>query len=160
MTLGCSGQVSRDAAFMDSLSNQGYPCCLSAVVENDVPWSSGAVLHRSKKRRKGRKWVVPLNSNWTGIPDTLETVVLEIPNYSAWKQLTTGALRFNTENSSLYQWLPWGIVRRYPLLNLLILRWHFELQVVQERRLMKVVKFLMQASCQWLNIWQKSSYRF
>ena len=73
-------------------------------MENDTLIIRQEQFFIGEREEKGRKWVVPLNSNWTGIPDTLETEVLEIPNYSALKAANSGALRFNTEKySSLYQ---------------------------------------------------------
>ena len=68
------GQASgRDvAAFMDSwLEQPGYQF-LTVKVENDVlkistkQWSL-SVNHEDKNRL----WVVPLNSNWKGLPDTI-----------------------------------------------------------------------------------------
>ena len=61
------------AAFMDSwLEQPGYPV-LTAIVENDTLKISQKQFFIGEKEEKGRLWVVPLNSNWTGIPDTLET---------------------------------------------------------------------------------------
>ena len=45
---------------------------------------------------------VPLNSNWKGLPDTLETESIEIPGYAALLAENEGALRFNTENTAHY----------------------------------------------------------
>ena len=89
-----------------------------------------------EKEEKGRKWVVPLNSNWSGIPDTLETEVLEIPNYSALKAANSGALRFNTENTAHYNSDYRGELLEDILADLANLDSTSKLQVVQERRLL------------------------
>ena len=132
------GQASgRDvAAFMDSwLEQPGYPV-VSASVENDTLIIRQEQFFIGEKEEKGRKWVVPLNSNWTGIPDTLETEVLEIPNYSALKQANTGALRFNTENTAHYISDYRGELLEDILADLASLDSTSKLQVVQERRLL------------------------
>ena len=52
---------------MDSwLEQPGYPV-VSASVENDTLIIRQKTVSSSEKEEKGRKWVVPLNSNWTGI---------------------------------------------------------------------------------------------
>ena len=77
-----------------------------------------------------------MNSNWTGIPDTLETEVLEIPNYSALKAANNGALRFNTENTAHYISDYRGELLEDILAELASLDSTSKLQVVQERRLL------------------------
>ena len=68
---------------MDSwLEQPGYPV-LTAVVENDTLKISQKQFFIGEHEDQGRQWVVPLNSNWSGIPDTLETETLEIPGYAA-----------------------------------------------------------------------------
>ena len=79
------GQASgRDvAAFMDSwLEQPGYPV-LTIKVENDVLKISQKQFFIGEHEDKNRLWVVPLNSNWKGLPDTLETESTEIPGYAA-----------------------------------------------------------------------------
>ena len=69
------GQASgRDvSAFMDSwLEQPGYPV-LTVKVENDVLKISQKQFFIGEHEDKNRLWVVPLNSNWKGLPDTLET---------------------------------------------------------------------------------------
>lgn len=132
------GQASgRDvAAFMDSwLEQPGYPV-VSASVENDTLIIRQEQFFIGEREEKGRKWVVPLNSNWTGIPDTLETEVLEIPNYSALKAANSGALRFNTENTAHYISDYRGELLEDILAELASLDSTSKLQVVQERRLL------------------------
>ena len=90
------------AAFMDSwLEQPGYPV-LSARVENDTLKLTQKQFFIGEHEDKKRTWVLPLNSNWNGLPDTLETETLEIPNYSALAAQNQGALRFNTENTAHY----------------------------------------------------------
>ena len=132
------GQASsRDvAAFMDSwLEQPGYPV-VSASVENDTLIIRQEQFFIGEREEKGSKWVVPVNSNWTGIPDTLETEVLEIPNYSALKAANSGALRFNTENTAHYISDYRGELLEDILADLASLDSTSKLQVVQERRLL------------------------
>ena len=64
------------AAFMDSwLEQPGYPV-LTVKVENDVLKISQEQFFIGEHEDKNRLWVVPLNSNWKGLPDTLETEAL------------------------------------------------------------------------------------
>ncbi len=98
------GQASgRDvAAFMDSwLEQPGYPV-LTVKVENDVLKISQKQFFIGENEDKNRLWVVPLNSNWKGLPDTLETESIEIPGYAALLAENEGALRLNTENTAHY----------------------------------------------------------
>lgn len=90
------------AGFMDSwLEQPGYPV-LTVSVENDTLKIHQEQFFIGENEDKGRIWQVPLNSNWTGLPDTLTTETLEIPNYSALAAQNEGALRFNTENTAHY----------------------------------------------------------
>ena len=124
------------AAFMDSwLEQPGYPV-LTAIVENDTLKISQKQFFIGEKEEKGRLWVVPLNSNWTGIPDTLETETLEIPNYTALAAQNEGALRFNTENTAHYITDYQGELLDNILATITDLDNTSKLQVVQERRLL------------------------
>lgn len=78
---------------MDSwLEQPGYPV-LTATVENDVlKISQNNSLSVNMKTRTVLLWVVPLNSNWKGLPDTLETESIEIPGYAALLAENKGAL--------------------------------------------------------------------
>ena len=105
-------------------------------MENDTLIICQEQFFIGEREEKGRKWVVPLNSNWTGIPDTLETEVLEIPNYSALKAANSGALRFNTENTAHYISDYCGELLEDILADLASLDSTSKLQVVQERRLL------------------------
>lgn len=132
------GQASgRDvAAFMDSwLEQPGYPV-LTVKVENDVLKISQKQFFIGEHEDKNRLWVVPLNSNWKGLPDTLETESIEIPGYAALLAENDGALRFNTENTAHYITDYQGDLLDAVLAELETLDNTSKLQIVQERRLL------------------------
>lgn len=132
------GQASgRDvAAFMDSwLEQPGYPV-LTVKVENDVLKISQKQFFIGEHEDKNRLWVVPLNSNWKGLPDTLETESIEIPGYAALLAENEGALRLNTENTAHYITDYQGDLLEAVLADLETLDNTSKLQIVQERRLL------------------------
>ncbi|WP_049530827.1 M1 family metallopeptidase [Streptococcus pseudopneumoniae] len=132
------GQASgRDvAAFMDSwLEQPGYPV-LTATVENDVLKISQKQFFIGEHEDKNRLWVVPLNSNWKGLPDTLETESIEIPGYAALLAENKTALRLNTENTAHYITDYQGELLDAVLSELVELDNTSKLQIVQERRLL------------------------
>ena len=132
------GQASgRDvAAFMDSwLEQPGYPV-LTATVENDVLKISQKQFFIGEHEDKNRLWVVPLNSNWKGVPDTLETESIEIPGYAALLAENKTALRLNTENTAHYITDYQGQLLDAVLADLVELDNTSKLQIVQERRLL------------------------
>jgi len=132
------GQASgRDvAAFMDSwLEQPGYPV-LTVKVENDVLKISQKQFFIGEHEDKNRLWVVPLNSNWKGLPDTLETESIEIPSYVALLAENEGALRLNTENTAHYITDYQGDLLEAVLAELETLDNTSKLQIVQERRLL------------------------
>ena len=132
------GQASgRDvAAFMDSwLEQPGYPV-LTATVENDVLKISQKQFFIGEHEDKNRLWVVPLNSNWKGLPDTLETESIEIPGYAALLAENKTALRLNTENTAHYITDYQGKLLDAILSELVELDNTSKLQIVQERRLL------------------------
>ena len=132
------GQASgRDvAAFMDSwLEQPGYPV-LTVKVENDVLKISQKQFFIGEHEDKNRLWVVPLNSNWKGLPDTLETETIEIPGYAALLAENKGALRLNTENTAHYITDYQGDLLDAVLADLETLDNTSKLQIVQERRLL------------------------
>lgn len=132
------GQASgRDvAAFMDSwLEQPGYPV-LTVKVENDVLKISQKQFFIGEHEDKNRLWVVPLNSNWKGLPDTLETESIEIPGYAALLAENKGALRLNTENTAHYITDYQGDLLDAVLADLETLDNTSKLQIVQERRLL------------------------
>ena len=124
------------ASFMNSwLEQPGYPV-LSARVENDTLKLTQKQFFIGEHEDKKRTWVLPLNSNWNGLPDTLETETLEIPNYSALAAQNQGALRFNTENTAHYITDYQGVLLDQVLDTITELDSTSKLQVVQERRLL------------------------
>ena len=132
------GQASgRDvAAFMDSwLEQPGYPV-LTTTVENDVLKISQKQFFIGEHEDKNRLWVVPLNSNWKGLPDTLETESIEIPGYAALLAENKTALRLNTENTAHYITDYQGELLDAILSELVELDNTSKLQIVQERRLL------------------------
>ena len=132
------GQASgRDvAAFMDSwLEQPGYPV-LTVKVENDVLKISQKQFFIGEHEDKNSLWVVPLNSSWKGLPDTLETESIEIPGYAALLAENEGALRFNTENTAHYITDYQGDLLEAVLADLVELDNTSKLQLVQERRLL------------------------
>ena len=124
------------AAFMDSwLEQPGYPV-LTVKVENDVLKISQKQFFIGEHEDKNRLWVVPLNSNWKGLPDTLETESIEIPGYAALLAENEGALRLNTENTAHYITDYQGDLLDAVLADLVELDNTSKLQIVQERRLL------------------------
>ena len=124
------------AAFMDSwLEQPGYPV-LTATVENDVLKISQKQFFIGEHEDKNRLWVVPLNSNWKGLPDTLETESIEIPGYAALLAENKTALRLNTENTAHYITDYQGELLDAILSELVELDNTSKLQIVQERRLL------------------------
>ena len=124
------------AAFMDAwLEQPGYPV-VTAKVENDCLILTQKQFFIGEHEDKGRLWPVPLNSNWQGLPDTLTTERLEIPNYAALAAQNEGALRLNTENTAHYITDYQGELLEALLNNLSSLDNISKLQIVQERRLL------------------------
>ena len=124
------------AAFMDAwLEQPGYPV-VTAKVENDCLTLTQKQFFIGEHEDKGRLWPVPLNSNWQGLPDTLTTERLEIPNYAALAAQNEGALRLNTENTAHYITDYQGELLDALLNNLSSLDNISKLQIVQERRLL------------------------
>lgn len=124
------------AAFMDAwLEQPGYPV-VTAKVENDCLILTQKQFFIGEHEDRGRLWPVPLNSNWQGLPDTLTTERLEIPNYAALAAQNDGALRLNTENTAHYITDYQGELLDALLNNLSSLDNISKLQIVQERRLL------------------------
>lgn len=124
------------AAFMDAwLEQPGYPV-VTAKVENDSLILTQKQFFIGEHEDRGRLWPVPLNSNWQGLPDTLTTERLEIPNYAVLAAQNDGALRLNTENTAHYITDYQGELLDALLNNLSSLDNISKLQIVQERRLL------------------------
>ncbi|KXT76471.1 Lysyl aminopeptidase [Streptococcus sp. DD10] len=124
------------ASFMDTwLEQPGYPV-LTVSVENDILKISQKQFYIGDYEDKNRAWVVPLNSNWKQLPDTLETESIEIPNYSQLLTENQTPLRFNTENTAHYVSNYQGELLDNILENISELDNTSKLQVIQERRLL------------------------
>lgn len=123
------------AGFMDAwLEQPGYPL-VTAKVEDDQLVLSQEQFFIGENEPKNRLWPVPLNSNWSELPDTLTEEKLVIPNFS---QLAANKepLQLNTGNTSHYLTAYQG-----ELLDNLLSGWAnldkiSKLQVLQERRLL------------------------
>ncbi len=90
------------ASFMNCwLEQPGYPV-VSLTVEDDSLVISQKQFFIGKHENKNRLWQIPLNSNWKGIPDTLTSETISIPNYSQLKKENDGALLLNTINTAHY----------------------------------------------------------
>lgn len=71
------------AGFMHSWINQpGYPL-VSVEVKNDTLILSQKQFFVGEAAEQGRLWQIPLNSNWTGLPDVLTEEKVEITGYQA-----------------------------------------------------------------------------
>lgn len=91
------------AGFMHSWINQpGYPLVTAEVV-NDTLVLSQKQFFVGEGKDAGRLWNVPLNTNWTGLPDLLTTEKIEISNFAALKAANQGkALFLNDANMAHY----------------------------------------------------------
>lgn len=90
------------AGFMESwLEQPGYPL-VTARLDGDTLVLSQSQFFIGEHEEKGRLWHIPLNSNWSGLPDTLDMAELRIENYSQLAAQNAGALRLNTENTAHY----------------------------------------------------------
>lgn len=89
--------------FMHSWVNQpGYPV-LTAEVVNDTLILSQKQFFIGEGVDQARLWNIPLNSNWTGLPDLLSTEKVEIPGFAALKAANAGkALFLNDANMAHY----------------------------------------------------------
>lgn len=124
------------AAFMNSwLEQPGYPV-VSVAVEDDNLIISQKQFFVGEGEEVGRLWQIPLNSNWTGIPDILTEQQVVIPNYSSLAAQNEGALRLNTENTAHYISDYKGQVLAAVLADIEKLDATTQLQVTEERRLL------------------------
>ena len=126
------------ASFMDAwLEQPGYPL-VTLSVKDDKLRISQKQFFIGEHEDADRIWQIPLNSNWSGLPDTLEEESIEIPNFS---QLLAdnkdkGPLRLNTDNTAHY-------ICNYDeqLLEAILVDFDrldntSKLQIIQERRLL------------------------
>lgn len=91
------------AGFMHSWINQpGYPVVTAQVVDDQLILTQKQFFV-GEGVDAGRLWNVPLNSNWTGLPDLLTTDKVVIPDYTALKAQNAGKiLLLNDANMAHY----------------------------------------------------------
>lgn len=124
------------ASFMDAwLEQPGYPL-VSAQVQDDTLILSQKQFFIGEHEDKNRLWQIPLNSNWSGLPDTLSQASISIPNYSELAAKNEGALRLNTDNTAHYITNYQGQLLDSLLADFAGLDKTSQLQVLQERRLL------------------------
>lgn len=124
------------AAFMDAwLEQPGYPVVTAEVVDDTLVLSQKQFFI-GEGQDQNRIWPIPLNTNWTGLPETLTEERLAIPNFSQLAAQNEGALRLNTANTAHYITNYKGQLLKVVLNQLTELDTTSKLQVVQERRLL------------------------
>lgn len=124
------------AAFMDAwLEQPGYPVVTAEVVDDTLVLSQKQFFI-GEGQDQNRIWPIPLNTNWTGLPETLTEERLAIPNFSQLAAQNDGALRLNTANTAHYITNYKGQLLKAVLNQLTELDTTSKLQVVQERRLL------------------------
>ncbi|CAM2805917.1 aminopeptidase N [Streptococcus acidominimus] len=124
------------ASFMDSwLEQPGYPVVSVEVVDDQLVIRQEQFFI-GQGEDAGRLWQIPLNSNWSGLPDMLTEAQVVIPGYAELTSQNQGALRLNTENTAHYITHYKGDVLESVLLELEALDAISQLQVAEERRLL------------------------
>lgn len=124
------------AAFMHAwLEQPGYPVVTAEVVDDTLVLSQKQFFI-GEGQDQNRIWPIPLNTNWTGLPETLTEERLAIPNFSQLAAQNEGALRLNTANTAHYITNYKGQLLKAVLNQLTELDTTSKLQVVQERRLL------------------------
>lgn len=124
------------ASFMDAwLEQPGYPL-VSAQVQDGTLILSQKQFFIGEHEDKNRLWQIPLNSNWSGLPDTLSEASISIPNYSELAAKNEGALRLNTDNTAHYITNYQGQLLDSLLADFAGLDKTSQLQILQERRLL------------------------
>ena len=124
------------AAFMDAwLEQPCYPVVTAEVVDDTLVLSQKQFFI-GEGQDQNRIWPIPLNTNWTGLPETLTEERLAIPNFSQLAAQNEGALRLNTANTAHYITNYKGQLLKAVLNQLTELDTTSKLQVVQERRLL------------------------
>lgn len=91
------------SAFMTSWIDQpGYPV-LSVSVENDELVLRQAQFFTGQGVNQGRLWQMPLNTNWTGLPDILSEAEVRIPDFAKLSaENGNKPLLFNAQNAAHY----------------------------------------------------------
>lgn len=126
------------AAFMDSwLEQPGYPV-VTVRVENDTLILRQDQFFIGEGSDQKRLWQIPLNTNWTGLPDTLGEREVVISGFSALaaQNAGNGAFRLNTDNTAHYITDYTGDLLDAILSDFSELDTMTKLQILQERRLL------------------------
>lgn len=126
------------AAFMDAwLEQPGYPL-VTAKVQDDKLILSQKQFFIGEHEDKQRIWPIPLNANWTGLPETLFEESLVIENYSQLQEANQGkgALLLNTANTAHYITDYQGDLLDAIFTDFAHLDTTTKLQLLQERRLL------------------------
>lgn len=91
------------SAFMTSWVDQpGYPV-LSVTVDGDALVLSQHQFFTGQGVDESRLWHIPLNTNWTGLPDVLSEKEVRIPGFAKLSADNGDQpLRFNAENAAHY----------------------------------------------------------
>ncbi|GBG96093.1 M1 family metallopeptidase [Lactococcus termiticola] len=134
------------ASFMHSWVNQpGYPVVTAEVV-NDSLVLSQKQFFIGEGKEQGRLWNIPLNSNWTGLPDLLSEEKVEIPGFTALKEANRGkALFLNDANMAHYIIDYKGELLTDLLENLAGLEDVTKFQLIQDRKLLAKAELISYA---------------
>ncbi|GFH41014.1 M1 family metallopeptidase [Lactococcus insecticola] len=91
------------SAFMTSwLEQPGYPV-LRVSVENNELVLRQEQFFTGEGKDQGRLWQIPLNTNWTGLPDVLSEAEIRLPDFDKLAAANAGKpLLFNAENAAHY----------------------------------------------------------
>ncbi|WP_024783445.1 M1 family metallopeptidase [Streptococcus mutans] len=145
------------ASFMDAwLEQPGYPL-VTLKLEGDSLQLSQKQFFIGEYEDQDRLWPIPLNSNWSGLPEILSEKTIEIPNFSQLAAVNKekGPLRLNTDNTAHYISNYEGQLLKSILSDFENLDKTSKLQIIQERRLLaesgqisyaELVKLLTQLS--------------
>lgn len=145
------------ASFMDAwLEQPGYPL-VTLKLEGDSLQLSQKQFFIGEYEDQDRLWPIPLNSNWSGLPEILSEKTIEIPNFSQLAAVNKekGPLRLNTDNIAHYISNYEGQLLKSILSDFENLDKTSKLQIIQERRLLaesgqisyaELVKLLTQLS--------------
>lgn len=145
------------ASFMDAwLEQPGYPL-VTLKLEGDSLQLSQKQFFIGEYEDRDRLWPIPLNSNWSGLPEILSEKTIEIPNFSQLAAVNKekGPLRLNTDNTAHYISNYEGQLLKSILSDFENLDKTSKLQIIQERRLLaesgqisyaELVKLLTQLS--------------
>lgn len=124
------------ASFMHSwLEQPGYPVVTLSVKDDDLVIRQDQFFIGEGEDRE-RLWQIPLNTNWSGLPETLTDREVIIPGYRQLVAQNQGALRLNTENTAHYISNYQGQLLEALLDELATLDATSQLQMIAERRLL------------------------